>query len=368
MKKVLALILVLVMVLALGLTGCEKTDVADTADSDADTSAPADDATDDSTTDDATDDTAAAGDEDFDPADYPLAIAMGVMNHPVHRIVQLGFLKAAQDLGYTAEVIGTEGGDQNEVYAAIDAAVATGTKGIMVWAGDDTCFPTLLKMDAAGVAAGIAHFKFDPAPEGLTFNLACDPVAYGKEAAEMIAEAIEGKTGTIAVTQNTKNITENAAAESFIATLEAMNLEGVTVLEPELEGADIAEATNINAAIIQKNPDLIAAFGTTGNSPVTWADAAAKAGKAPGEIAIIGMDYTEANLAKLESGEVLAIVAQPLYDEAKKTVELFDQYFRTGEVPAWTDLEAPLVYVGGEGVNSPEYYKAILEEVKTWFE
>jgi ribose transport system substrate-binding protein len=138
MKKVLALILVLVMVLALGLTGCEKTDVADTADSDADTSAPADDATDDSTTDDATDDTAAAGDEDFDPADYPLAIAMGVMNHPVHRIVQLGFLKAAQDLGYTAEVIGTEGGDQNEVYAAIDAAVATGTKGIMVWAGDDT--------------------------------------------------------------------------------------------------------------------------------------------------------------------------------------------------------------------------------------
>ena len=304
---------------------------------------------------------------EFNPKDYPLAIAMGVMNHPVHRIVQLGFLKAAQDLGYPAEVIGTEGGDQNEVYAAIDVAVATGMKGIMVWAGDATCYPTLMKMEAADVAAGIAHFKFDPAPEGLTFNLACDPVEYGKQAAMMIAEKVEGKKGTIAVTQNTKNITENAAAESFIATIRSLNLPGIKVLEPELEGADIAEATNINAAIIQKNPDLVAAFGTTGNSPVTWADAAAKAGKTPGEIAIIGMDYTEANLAKLASGEVLAIVAQPLYDEAKKTVELFDEYFRTGSVAAWTDLEAPLVYTGGTGVNSPDYYTTILEEVKTWF-
>ena len=47
--------------------------------------------------------------EDFDPADYPVAIAMDSMNHPVHRIVQLGFLKAAEALGYTdAQVIGTE--------------------------------------------------------------------------------------------------------------------------------------------------------------------------------------------------------------------------------------------------------------------
>jgi ribose transport system substrate-binding protein len=312
-------------------------------------------------------DTGAKDSAEFDPADYPLAIAIGVMNHPVHRIVQLGFLKAAEELGYPAEVIGTEGGDQNEVYAAIDVAVATGTKGIMVWAGDATVFPTLLKMEAAGVAAGIAHFKFDPPPRGLTFNLACDPVEYGKESALMIAEAIKGKRGTIAVTQNTKNITENAAAESFIATIESLNLPGVTVLKPELEGADIAEATNINAAIIQKNPNLIAAFGTTGNSPVTWADAAAKAGKKPGEIAIIGMDYTEANLAKLARNEVLAIVAQPLYDEARVTAQLFDEYFRTGSVPAWTDLEAPLVYNGGEGVHSPDYYTSILEEVKTWF-
>jgi len=305
--------------------------------------------------------------EEFDPADYPVAIAIGVKNHPVHRIVELGFLKAAEELGYDAEVIGTDGTDWNEVYAACDAAAASGTKGIMLWAGDDTAFPTLKKMAAADVAVGIAHFKFDPMPEGLTFGLACDATAYGTACADFIAERIEGKTGSVAITQNTKNYTENAAAEAFAARMAELALPGVTVLDVELEGSDLAAATNINAAIIQKNSDLIAAFGTTGNSPVTWADAAAKAGKAPGEIVIVGMDYTEANLAKIASGEVAAIIAQPLYDEAFKTMELLDQYFRTGDVPAWTPLDAPLVYEGGTGTSDPGYYTGILEEVKTWF-
>ena len=39
--------------------------------------------------------------EEFNPADYPVAVCMSNLTHPVHRIVQLGFLKAAQDLGYT---------------------------------------------------------------------------------------------------------------------------------------------------------------------------------------------------------------------------------------------------------------------------
>ena len=79
------------------------------------------------------------------------------------------------------------------------------------------------------------------------------------------------------------------------------------------------------------------------------------------------MDYTEANLAKIESGECAAIIAQPLYEEAKQTMQLLDQYFRTGKVPAWTPLDAPMVYKGGKGVSDPATYKSILEEVKTWF-
>ena len=94
--------------------------------------------------------------EDFDPADYPVAIAMDSMNHPVHRIVQLGFLKAAEALGYTdAQVIGTEGGDASEVFAAAEAFAAEGGAGLLLWAGDSGCYETVASVGSQGVTVGI---------------------------------------------------------------------------------------------------------------------------------------------------------------------------------------------------------------------
>jgi len=314
--------------------------------------------------------------EDFNPADYPVAIAQGVMNHPVHRIVQLGFLKAAAELGYTnARVIGTEGGDQAEVYSACDNFAAEGGKGLMLWAGDHTADATLIKMEAEGVAVGIAHFKFleedGTLPQGLTFNMACDPVLYGKQSAELIAKTLDGKAGSVAITQNGRNFTENAAAESFAAEWEALggtyDLANIKLLDVELEGAEVDKAVNVNLSIIQANPDIIGAFGTTGNSPITWSEAATRAGKADGEIAIIGMDATEGNLDALESGKVLALVAQPLYQEAYLTMEYLDKVFRGEEVPLWTDLVAPIVTVDGEGENGMAFHRDIAAQVVEFF-
>lgn len=313
---------------------------------------------------------------DFNPADYPVAIAMPMYNHPVHRIVQLGFLKAAQELGYTnAKVIGTEGGDMAESYAAIDAFVAEGGKACMVWAGDSSAYECIANAAASGVVIGVAHFNHrledGSLPEGMKFNMACDPVLYGKQSAELLAKTLEGKTGSIALTQNTKNITENAANDSFRATWaelgKTMKLDGITLLDTELEGGVVDSATAVNLAIIQAHPDIIGAFGTTGNSPITWSDAATKAGKADGEIAIIGMDATEGNLNALESGKVLALVAQPLYQEAYLTMTYFDKVLRGEEVPAWTDLTAPIVTKDGTGENGIEFHRGIAAEVSTFF-
>jgi ribose transport system substrate-binding protein len=314
--------------------------------------------------------------EEFDPSEYPVAISMVLMNHPVHRIVQLGFLKAAEKLGYTnAKVIGTESLDSAEMYAAAEAFAAEGGKGILFWGTDASCFETVASLASQGVAVGIPHFDLRDQsgnlPEGLAFNMACDPVLYGKQVAELMAEKLSGKKGSVAITQNTKNVTENAAADSFRATFESLkeskNLQDIKVLPVELEGGQLDSATAVNLGIIQANPDIIAAFGTTGNSPITWADAATKAGYKDGEIFIVGMDATEGNLDYLDAGKVAAIVAQPLYQESYLTMEYLDKIFRGGEVPKWTDLSAPIVTVDGEGENSIEYHRGIAEEVKTFF-
>ena len=314
--------------------------------------------------------------EDFNPADYPVAVCMSNLTHPVHRIVQLGFLKAAQDLGYTnAKAIGTEGSDAAEVFAALEAFADEGGKGALLFWGDNGCYEAVEYAAEAGVVVGIPHFKHEQEdgtyPTGLAFNMACDPVLYGQQVAELMAEKLSGKTGSVALTQNTKNVTENAATESFMKTWEelkgAYQLDGVTVLPVELEGGVVDSATAINLSIIQAHPDIIGAFGTTGNSPITWADAATKAGYKDGELVIVGMDATEGNLDYLEAGKVTAIVAQPLYEEAYKTMEYLDKIFRGEEVPMWTDLVAPVVTVDGEGENGLAYHRGIAAQVAEFF-
>ena len=364
MKKVLTIVLALVMMLSFA--ACTQNPTTESPE----TSTPAEESS-------AAPETSEAAPADFDPSTVDVAICMGSMNHPVHRIVQLGFLKAAEALGYTnAKVIGTEGGDQSEVYVAAEAFAAEGGDAIMLWAGDSGCFETVASLGEQGLLVGIAHFNLKledgSKTEGLSFNMACDPVLYGKQVAELMAAKLDGKTGSVAITQNTKNVTENSTAESFVATWETLKadfaLDGITVLPVELEGADVAAATAVNLSIIQAHSDLIGAFGTTGNSPITWADAANKAGKADGEIVIVGMDATTGNLEYLKAGKVTALVAQPLYQEAYKTMEYFDMLFRGETVPEWTDLEAPVVTVDGTDENGPEYHEGIASEVATFFE
>jgi ribose transport system substrate-binding protein len=186
-----------------------------------------------------------------------------------------------------------------------------------------------------------------------------------------MAQKLSGKKGSVAITQNTRNVTENSGSDSFIATFKSLssqyNLGGITVLPVELEGGALDSATAINLAIIQAHPDIIGAFGLTGNSPLSWADAATKAGKRDGEIFIIGMDATEGNLNYLDAGKVGALVAQPLYEEAYKTMEYLDTVLRGGTVPAWTDLVAPVVTKDGTGPNGMQYHRAIAAQVSTFF-
>ena len=193
------------------------------------------------------------------------------MNHPVHRIVQLGFLKAAKALGYTnAKVIGTEGSDSAEQFAAAEAFAAEGGKGMLLWAGDSSSYETIAKVAKEGVIVGVPHFKHvkddGTLPEGLVFNMACNPTKYGGQVAELMAKALDGKTGSVALTQNTKNITENAAVDSFNKTWDSLKtkykLDGITVLPAELEGGQVDSATAVNLTIIQAHSDIIGAFGT----------------------------------------------------------------------------------------------------------
>ena len=360
MKNVIALLLSLVM--AVGMIGCGS--MEETSDNPAATE-PAEESEAEPPAEEAA---------DFNPADHTLVFSTVLMNHPVLRCVQLGFVEACEELGYNYQIVGTESSDENETVAAAEAAAAAGASGVILWAQTETMLPCIETMkNDSGVYTCVPHFQWEEgAAPGLDVNLACVCTDYAKAVADYIAERLEGKTGSIALTQAGYTTNEDAASAAFTARIKELQeegkLEGITVLEPMVEGAtDITESTDVNASIIQANPDLVGAVSWTGSGPVTWAKAARKCGLAAGDLVIVSMDYTADNLAELESGYVTALVAQPLYEEAYQAVYSFDALLRGETVPYWTALEAPLMYEGGEGVNSPEYYQNILDRVSSTF-
>lgn len=292
-----------------------------------------------------------------------LTFATILTNHPVLRCCELGFIEACEALGYKYQIVGTETADVNEMNAAAEAAATTDTPAIMLFANDASCLSTIstLKNDY-GIYVGVPHIHWDQeqAP-GLDMCMACEPASYAESVAEFMAERLEGKTGSIAITQAAYNENEDIASAAFKKRVEELQaegkLQGITVLEPAIEGAeDITESTNVNVSIIQANPDIVAAVSWCGSGPVTWSNAARKCGYQPGDLVIVSMDYTADNLAELEAGYVTALVAQPLYDQCYKIVENFDKLLRGETVEYWTELDAPLIYKGGEGAHDPATY------------
>jgi ribose transport system substrate-binding protein len=207
-----------------------------------------------------------------------------------------------------------------------------------------------------GIPIIVPHFPIreGDAP-GLTGTVGCDPAAYARAAAEAIGAQLGGK-GTVAITQGSFNNTENLVSEAFTAHMKKA-FPDIKVLPPQEEAFDPPAAIAKAVAILQANPDVTGALSTTGGGPTTWAGAQRETSR---KLCAIGMDYTRVNLDLVKSGEVYAIVAQPLYEEGYRAVELLAQAARGEKVSYLNVLPAPLVTK-----DKVETYYQLLERVET---
>ncbi len=260
--------------------------------------------------------------------------------HPVHQMTQIAFTEGCKRLGYKAEIIGTDNDDLSGTIALAEQAVAKGdAAGMAVWTGNPSWNSFIEKASKTGMPVILPHF---PVPEGSVPGasgvISCDPAEYAKEAAREIAKAIGGK-GTVAITQGSFNSTENLVAEVFTKTIKQLH-PAVKVLPPMEEGFDAPKAISRAVSILQANPDVVAAFSTTGNGPTTWAGAQREAGR---KVVAVAMDYTRVNLDLVKDGSVYAVIGQPLWEESNGAAELLDKLVRGEKIPWWTKLPAPFI-------------------------
>ena len=128
--------------------------------------------------------------EQTEPESEPITVAvcMGAINHPVHRIVQTGFMLKAEELGMNGIISGLDEGSMQELIAIWEGAVINGAKGVLVWTGDYSCYDMMKGMKQMGAYTVVPHFTHDYADtkEFIDKNVSCLARTYGAAAADYI--------------------------------------------------------------------------------------------------------------------------------------------------------------------------------------
>lgn len=263
--------------------------------------------------------------------------------HPVVRLMMLGFFEACEKYQVDCVDMGSDGNDDALYIQSVQESMSLGSSGII-----GVPYAPYIQVHEQAIQAGIPTISIHlPLKQsdlpGLLAWVATDIADYGKRAADAMAEQINC-TGPVAVTQGSFNDTENLAASSFKDELIA-KCPGITVLDPQEEGFDVPTAIAKAAAILTANPDITGAYGTTGGSATTWSKALEQAGKQPGDVKVIAMDYSRVNLDFVKAGWVYALVAQPIYEETYRAVELLVANLHGEPVAFDNPYPAPLVTI-----------------------
>ena len=271
--------------------------------------------------------------------------------HPVHQYTQQGFLAGCEKLGLDCELATTDENTLDALVALADQVVSRpDAKGVAMWFGGlPVAKPIIEKAKANGIPVVLPHF---PVEEGFfadnAVQIAADTTKYPDPVAKAMCDELKAQgitKGSVAITENNHNATEDMVAKVFAEGMEKYCPE-LTVLPVELEGSEPTQAIAVATSIIQANPDLVAALSTTGGGPTTWAGAQKETGK---KILAVGMDATRVNLDLVKNGEVWGLVAQPLFEETFGSAELLYKMANGEEGPL---LDRPRGPAGHQGQHA----------------
>lgn len=300
------------------------------------------------------------------PEQVKIALGMGSMNHPVHRIVQVGFTKGVKKADVQGSIAGLDNGSTMELQEKFESAITQdGVKGMVLWASDDTYYQFMRDMkreyDTVFVVPHFAHEYVDT-KDFIAANLYTSMQDIGTAVADELAVALveaEITQGSIGVTQAGTTI-EGAAYDAFQKRMNELAPQ-FTVLPVVFEGMELSEATKKVSSLIENTPDIVGGFGCSGNSALSWS--AAKEALGREDIIVIGVDYTESSLDLVKSGKVQALVSSNTYEEGFDGAVLLADLLGGKSVNGkedWEHVYDPIVITKDRNL---EKYQSIVEEV-----
>jgi ribose transport system substrate-binding protein len=285
----------------------------------------------------------------------------GFSGNPTSELAVQSFLGQCKTEGLKCDAITSTGASVDDFVNLMPKALAKGDAlGIAVWGDSPAYFPYFRQAKVPIVR--MHFFEKDGYYPGQVYYTGADPAQYAKAAADSMCTKLkaDGKTsGTVAITQASSNVTENAVSSTFTTEMKSV-CPSTNVLGAQSEGTDAPAAVAKAVSIIQAHSDIVAALSTTGGGAATWSGAETQTGK---NITVIAVDYTRQNLDLVKSGKIYALIGQPVAAESQEVATIFNDLRNGKTVPYYTKLEAPIITKDGAGPDGIQFYYDLLSKI-----
>lgn len=303
--------------------------------------------------------------DEFNPKDYKIGYVTGIKGNAVIQTIMMSYFNKIDELGYDPYCYAIDGNDVAQLVTTGISALANDLDALIVYK-DISALALYQEAERLGVPTIAIHM---PVAEDSGANCMADclgdPTEIGYKGGMALGEELVRRgveSGSIAVTIGSLNNLTQANIDGFNQAM--ANFPQYKVLEVVQEGTDLAAALQYEAGILQANPDVVGVWAPNGGAATTWPQTLEAAGYEKGKVVVVGHDYTLTNLEAIRSGWTYACIAQPLVEEVQLAVEIFDNYFRTGEGPAeyYNAIEADLITQ-----ENVEEYQQLVNQVSEWF-
>ena len=262
-------------------------------------------------------------------ANLPLYVAH---DHPALRNV-------ARELGVQVTITGPDTVDIPATVSTIEQTAARRPAGIMVNGWDPSALVVPINM---AIESGIPVVTVDcdvPASRRLAF-IGTDWFELGVRQAEAMVKALKGRKGKVALIGMIEQYIDQQAFKGFRSVAEKA---GLTVMEPQQDKGNSAEAARVAGDILQATPDLVGMAGFDSETGPGIGMALRETGKTEKIIATT-VDAEEQHLRLVKEGILVAAVGQKrelfshfgvkaLFEARHSTVRFTKDDAKAGVVP-----------------------------------
>lgn len=222
--------------------------------------------------------------------------------------------------------------------AQIQTLVDEGISALLVNPVSDAVVPAI----EAATASGVPVFTIDrSAPSDvIVSHIASDNLAGGRMAGEYLAEALSRKGKVVELEGTPGSSAAHDRGAGFNQAITAYP--GIEVIVRETANFNKSDSKAIFAQILADYPEVNGVFAHNDDMILGAIEAAQEAGRAR-EIAFIGFDAIDEAIAALESGDLLATIAQRPAEIGRVGVETAVKYLSGETVPDSIPVDLALI-------------------------